>query len=65
MLSCFFSDLPVYLTKEEMKAALETSPTMGTVAVTKSGDCARYDLLVEWLTEPGDHPMLEVSIVVP
>ena len=45
-----------------MMAALETSPTMGTVSVYKSGNCVSYTHNIEWLTEAGDHPLIEVSI---
>ncbi|XP_030003200.1 fibrocystin-L-like [Sphaeramia orbicularis] len=54
-------NLPVDISVEDMKYALEGIPGMGTVKVTSLGNCRQPKWRIKWLTNPGDQPLLEVD----
>ncbi|XP_067888793.1 PKHD1 like 1, tandem duplicate 1 [Heterodontus francisci] len=54
-------DLPVNSTASEMQYALHTIPEIGTVSVTKSGNCAACQWTVQWLSKAGNQPTLKIN----
>ncbi|XP_044191170.1 PKHD1 like 1, tandem duplicate 1 [Thunnus albacares] len=53
--------LPVDISEEDLKYALEGIAGMGQVRVTKPGSCRLPKWRVEWLTKPGDQPLMQVN----
>ncbi|XP_053190049.1 fibrocystin-L-like [Scomber japonicus] len=53
--------LSVDISQEDMKYALEGIAGMGQVSVTYDGECRRPRWRVDWLTKPGDQPLLQVN----
>ncbi|XP_041664378.1 fibrocystin-L-like [Cheilinus undulatus] len=53
--------LPVNISAEDMKYALQGIPGMGEVTVKWLGDCRRPHWRVEWLTNPGDQPLIKAN----
>ncbi|KAI3358131.1 hypothetical protein L3Q82_003134 [Scortum barcoo] len=53
--------LSVDISEEDLKYALEGIAGMGQVRVTSQGTCRRPTWKVEWLTEPGDQPLMQVN----
>ncbi|XP_043545298.1 fibrocystin-L-like [Chiloscyllium plagiosum] len=54
-------DLPVNATASEMQYALQTISEIGTVSVTKSGNCSAAEWTVKWLSKPGNQPTLKIN----
>ncbi|XP_076610974.1 PKHD1 like 1, tandem duplicate 1 [Chaetodon auriga] len=54
-------DLSVDISEEDLKYALEGIAGMGQVSVSKQGSCRRPKWKVEWLTKPGDQPLIQVN----
>ncbi|XP_072425699.1 fibrocystin-L-like [Chiloscyllium punctatum] len=54
-------DLPVNATASEMQYALQTISEIGTVSVTKSGNCSATEWTVKWLSKPGNQPRLKIN----
>ncbi|XP_043545299.1 PKHD1 like 1, tandem duplicate 1 [Chiloscyllium plagiosum] len=54
-------DLPVNATASEMQYALQTISEIGTVSVTKSGNCSAAEWTVKWLSKPGNQPTLKIK----
>lgn len=59
---CLFSGLSVDISQEDMKYALEGIAGMGQVSVTYDGECRRPRWRVDWLTKPGDQPLIQVRL---
>ena len=57
-----FSGLSVDISKDDLKYALEGIAGMGEVKVEWVGTCRRPKWRVEWLTKPGDQPLLQVRL---
>uniref|UniRef100_A0A8C4EZ61 PKHD1 like 1, tandem duplicate 2 n=1 Tax=Dicentrarchus labrax TaxID=13489 RepID=A0A8C4EZ61_DICLA len=55
--------LSVDISEEDLKYALEGIAGMGQVSVKYQGSCRRPKWRVEWLTKPGDQPLIGSSIV--
>ncbi|XP_040908783.1 LOW QUALITY PROTEIN: PKHD1 like 1, tandem duplicate 1 [Toxotes jaculatrix] len=53
--------LSVDISEEDLKYALEGIAGMGQVSVSKQGNCRRPKWRVEWLTNPGDQPLIQVD----
>ncbi|XP_036949440.1 PKHD1 like 1, tandem duplicate 1 isoform X2 [Acanthopagrus latus] len=53
--------LSVDISKDDLKYALEGIAGMGEVKVEWAGTCRRPKWRVEWLTKPGDQPLLQVN----
>ncbi|KAM9839131.1 PKHD1 like 1, tandem duplicate 1 [Aulostomus maculatus] len=53
--------LSVDISEEDLKYALEGISGMGQVSVGKEGSCRHPMWRVEWLTKPGDQPLLQVD----
>ncbi|KAM9385916.1 fibrocystin-L-like isoform 2-T2 [Pholidichthys leucotaenia] len=53
--------LSVAISEEDLKYALEGIPGMGTVGVQWTGTCRSPEWKVEWLTKPGDQPLIQVD----
>ncbi|KAM6899772.1 PKHD1 like 1, tandem duplicate 1 [Xenentodon cancila] len=53
--------LSVDISEEDLKYALEGIAGMGQVAVKKQGSCRMPMWSVEWLTRPGDQPLLKID----
>uniref|UniRef100_A0A3P9KTK4 Polycystic kidney and hepatic disease 1 (autosomal recessive)-like 1 n=1 Tax=Oryzias latipes TaxID=8090 RepID=A0A3P9KTK4_ORYLA len=54
-------DLSVDISEKDLKYALEGIEGMGQVQVQKSGNCRRPNWRVEWLTKPGDQPLMKID----
>ncbi|XP_078395885.1 PKHD1 like 1, tandem duplicate 1 [Cetorhinus maximus] len=54
-------DLPANSTASEIQYALQTLPEIGTVSVTKSGNCSACQWKVKWLSKGGNQPTLKVN----
>ncbi|XP_035537797.1 PKHD1 like 1, tandem duplicate 1 [Morone saxatilis] len=53
--------LSVDISEEDLKYALEGIAGMGQVSVTYQGSCRRPKWRVEWLTKPGDQPLMQLN----
>nr|XP_046273956.1 PKHD1 like 1, tandem duplicate 1 [Scatophagus argus] len=53
--------LSVDISEEDLKYALEGIAGMGQVSVKWQGSCRRPKWRVEWLTNPGDQPLMQVD----
>ncbi|XP_029369318.1 PKHD1 like 1, tandem duplicate 1 isoform X2 [Echeneis naucrates] len=53
--------LSVDISDEDLKYALEGISGMGQVKVDSRGSCRRPQWRVEWLTNPGDQPLIQVN----
>ncbi|KAM4540003.1 PKHD1 like 1, tandem duplicate 1 [Odontesthes bonariensis] len=53
--------LSVDISEEDLKYALEGIAGMGRLKVAKQGSCRRPKWRVEWLTKPGDQPLMKVD----
>ncbi|XP_039978517.1 PKHD1 like 1, tandem duplicate 1 [Xiphias gladius] len=53
--------LSVDISEEDLKYALEGIAGMGQVRVAKQGSCRGPKWRVEWLTNPGDQPLIQVD----
>uniref|UniRef100_A0A8D0AJK6 PKHD1 like 1 n=1 Tax=Sander lucioperca TaxID=283035 RepID=A0A8D0AJK6_SANLU len=53
--------LPVDISEEDLKYALEGIAGMGQVSVTWQGSCRHPKWTVKWLTKPGDQPLIQVD----
>ncbi|XP_076157842.1 PKHD1 like 1, tandem duplicate 1 [Alosa pseudoharengus] len=53
--------LPVDISAQDLKYALQSIPEMGSVDVTRSGDCKAYKWLITWLSNPGRQHVLQVN----
>uniref|UniRef100_A0A8D0AIF4 PKHD1 like 1 n=1 Tax=Sander lucioperca TaxID=283035 RepID=A0A8D0AIF4_SANLU len=60
-IQCLFSGLPVDISEEDLKYALEGIAGMGQVSVTWQGSCRHPKWTVKWLTKPGDQPLIQVD----
>lgn len=60
---CLFTGLSVDISAEDLKYALEGIAGMGQVRVNRKGTCRRPKWMVEWLTEPGDQPLIQVRLL--
>ncbi|XP_024857831.1 fibrocystin-L isoform X2 [Kryptolebias marmoratus] len=53
--------LSVDISEEDLKYALEGIADMGRVKVVKQGSCRNPIWSVEWLTKPGDQPLMQID----
>ncbi|KAM3595703.1 uncharacterized protein V6R79_001361 [Siganus canaliculatus] len=53
--------LSVDISEEDLKYALEGIAGMGQVSVKWQGTCRRPKWRVEWLTRPGDQPLIQIN----
>ncbi|XP_061597205.1 fibrocystin-L-like isoform X1 [Cololabis saira] len=53
--------LSVDISEEDLKFALEGIAGMGQVQVKQQGSCRRPKWRVEWLTKPGDQPLMKID----
>ncbi|XP_050924319.1 LOW QUALITY PROTEIN: PKHD1 like 1, tandem duplicate 1 [Lates calcarifer] len=53
--------LSVDISEEDLKYALEGIAGMGQVSVAQQGTCRRPKWRVEWLTKPGDQPLIQID----
>ncbi|KAM9340526.1 fibrocystin-L-like [Symphorus nematophorus] len=53
--------LSVSISEKDLKYALEGIAGMGQVSVSWQGTCRRPKWRVEWLTKPGDQPLIQVN----
>ncbi|XP_038131411.1 PKHD1 like 1, tandem duplicate 1 isoform X2 [Cyprinodon tularosa] len=53
--------LPVNISREDLKYALEGIPEMGQVEVQEVGSCRRPKWRVTWLNRPGAQPLMKVN----
>uniref|UniRef100_A0A3B4Y513 PKHD1 like 1, tandem duplicate 2 n=1 Tax=Seriola lalandi dorsalis TaxID=1841481 RepID=A0A3B4Y513_SERLL len=53
--------LSVDISEKDLKYALEGIAGMGQVSVAAQGSCRRPQWRVEWLTQPGDQPLIQVN----
>uniref|UniRef100_A0A3B4U1D6 PKHD1 like 1, tandem duplicate 2 n=1 Tax=Seriola dumerili TaxID=41447 RepID=A0A3B4U1D6_SERDU len=53
--------LSVDISEKDLKYALEGIAGMGQVSVAAQGSCRRPQWRVEWLTQPGDQPLIQVD----
>lgn len=49
------------ISEEDLKYALEGIAGMGQLSVKWQGSCRRPKWRVEWLTKPGDQPLIQVT----
>jgi hypothetical protein len=56
-----FAGLNISLDEKDLDKELESLKGIGSLNVIKSGDCANFDLVVTFLTLPGDQEELIVS----
>ncbi|KAK2830693.1 hypothetical protein Q5P01_018624 [Channa striata] len=61
MFCCKISGLSVNISALDLKYALEGIAGMGQVRVTGIGNCRRPAWWIEWLTNPGDQPLIQVN----
>ncbi|KAJ8273405.1 hypothetical protein GJAV_G00101260 [Gymnothorax javanicus] len=54
-------DLPMNITAADLQYALQGIPEMGLVQVTRSGSCAGYYWRVDFLTNPGAQPLMQIN----
>lgn len=59
----FFSGLSVDIDENDLKYALEGIEGMGQLSVQWQGTCRSPKWRVEWLTNPGDQPLIQVRIL--
>uniref|UniRef100_A0A3B4Y5A4 PKHD1 like 1, tandem duplicate 2 n=1 Tax=Seriola lalandi dorsalis TaxID=1841481 RepID=A0A3B4Y5A4_SERLL len=59
--SALSSGLSVDISEKDLKYALEGIAGMGQVSVAAQGSCRRPQWRVEWLTQPGDQPLIQVN----
>lgn len=57
----FFIDVNANVTVDAMKNYLQSIPNMGSISLTKSGDCANFNYLVKWYSG-GDKSTIIVNI---
>lgn len=50
------------ISEEDLRYALEGIAGMGQLKVTWQGSCRRPKWRVEWLTKPGDQPLIQVRL---
>ncbi|CAG5956366.1 unnamed protein product [Menidia menidia] len=56
--------LSVDIGEEDLQFALEGIAGMGQLKVSQQGSCRRPKWRVEWLTRPGDQPLMEVEVYI-
>ncbi|KAG7317211.1 hypothetical protein KOW79_019509 [Hemibagrus wyckioides] len=54
-------DLPVNISADNLKYALQGIPELGMLSVTSTGNCKGYLWEINWLTIPGNQPLLQVN----
>lgn len=59
----FSSGLSVDINENDLKFALEGIDGMGQLSVQWQGTCRLPKWRVEWLTNPGDHPLIQVKLL--
>ncbi|KAM6958720.1 PKHD1 like 1, tandem duplicate 1 [Aplochiton taeniatus] len=53
--------LSVDVSPEDLQYALQGIPEMGQLKVTSNGNCKRPKWIIQWLTKPGDQPLIMVN----
>ncbi|XP_066530272.1 fibrocystin-L-like [Hoplias malabaricus] len=53
--------LSVNISAEDLRYALQGIPQLGQLGVTKTGTCKGAQWRIEWLTQPGTQPLLQVN----
>ncbi|KAG5842965.1 hypothetical protein ANANG_G00183390 [Anguilla anguilla] len=53
--------LSVDISPEDLQYALQGIPEMGLVQVTRSGGCTGYSWRVQWLSNPGAQPLIQIN----
>ncbi|KAG9339164.1 hypothetical protein JZ751_024022 [Albula glossodonta] len=56
--------LAVDITAEDLQYTLQGIPEMGQVQVSRSGSCKGYNWRVEWQTNPGAQPLIQVEVFI-
>lgn len=54
-------DLPVDISADDLKYALQGIPDLGVLSVNSTRDCKGYLWEINWLTIPGNQPLLQVK----
>ncbi|KAL6460366.1 hypothetical protein MHYP_G00303320 [Metynnis hypsauchen] len=53
--------LAVDISAKDLQYALQGIPELGQLSVTRAGDCKGYSWNIEWLTMPGNQPLLQIN----
>ncbi|XP_062842250.1 fibrocystin-L-like [Trichomycterus rosablanca] len=53
--------LAVNISAEDLKCALQCIPELGQLSVTRTGSCKSYAWTIDWLTIPGNQPLLQIN----
>lgn len=56
-------DLDVNISAEDLKYALQGIPELGQLSVSRTGDCKSFAWTIDWLTMPGNQPLLQVNMI--
>ncbi|KAF5901267.1 fibrocystin-L isoform X1, partial [Clarias magur] len=54
-------DLPVNISADDLKYALQGIPDLGLLSVNSTADCKGYLWEIKWLTLPGNQPLLQIN----
>ncbi|KAK3532561.1 hypothetical protein QTP86_024146, partial [Hemibagrus guttatus] len=54
-------DLPVNISADDLKYALQGIPELGMLSVNSTRDCKGYLWEINWLTMPGNQPLLQID----
>ncbi|XP_053349466.1 PKHD1 like 1, tandem duplicate 1 [Clarias gariepinus] len=54
-------DLPVSISADDLKYALQGIPDLGLLSVNSTADCKGYLWEIQWLTLPGNQPLLQID----
>jgi len=54
-----FPGLAVDISAADLQYSLQGIPELGQLQVQKSGDCRGYSWYIQWLTIPGNQPLLK------
>lgn len=60
-LSTCVVDLSVDVSADDLKYALQAIPDLGLLSVNSTADCKGYLWEINWLTIPGNQPLLQVQ----